>query len=251
MVLVFSFVDSARKKTVNPFLGKNSVHLWWSLLDVDDRRLKTLSALLSKEEAERAKHYISKTHGCRFTAARGMLRRLLGFYLEMPPREVPIARDGLGKPYLANAGGLNPINFNLSHSGGMALFGLTVDRRIGVDLECLRTRRSPTELSSRFFDSEVAGAVAEAPESIRLSVFLRYWTVKEAYLKASGEGIRRLKDLRTHVPLGENSKGIIKKSSGNGDVIWTFLRLSSLPNHEAAAVAEGENLEFSVFGAFE
>ncbi|MCF8024225.1 MAG: 4'-phosphopantetheinyl transferase superfamily protein [Desulfobacteraceae bacterium] len=225
-------------------IGKNSAHLWWADLDINESLLRQLAGLLSKQEAQRAGRFVLSTPGRNFVAARGMLRLVLASYLEIPPAEVPVAIDARGKPYLKNTGNLKPIDFNLSHSGDMVLIGLTVNRRIGVDIERIRPKKNPEKIAERFFDPKEAREVAQAPENERLRLFLRYWTSKEAYLKATGDGIRRLKDIRVCTPF--------KKNDSIENRNWIFKWFSGLPGYEAAAVVEGgQSLEFSISNIFE
>lgn len=221
-------------------IDSGSVHLWWEELDVSEDRLRKLSALLSGKEQERAGRFVYSVHRRRFVAARAMLRLLLGSYLEIPPGDVAIASDEQGKPYLENQDTKRPLCFNLSHSRGVALFGLAVNRRIGVDVEHIDERRDPGRIARRFFTAREAGKLSAASGSDRLELFFRYWTIKEAYLKATGEGISRLESVEGCL----DEKGgcrILDKAASDGQK-WTVRRLWLRDGYAAAVVFEGKDV---------
>ena len=86
-----------------------------------------------------------------------------------------------GKPELKGAG----IFFNLSHSGDRAMCVIS-DCPVGCDVEAVRENRRVAE---RFFTKEEAELAGESPES-----FTRLWTLKESFIKATGEGLGRALD---------------------------------------------------------
>ncbi len=154
------------------------------------------------------------------------------------PKEVRIAGNLHEKPYLETPGNINRLSFNLSHSNGTALIGIAVNRRIGVDLEYIDEGKNHQKLAARFFGTKEADAVAAAPEKERAAIFFRYWTAKEAYLKALGDGIRRLKDIGIE-PDGHGGCRIIDNNAPV-DTTWTVLDLSACDGYTAAAAMEGE-----------
>jgi 4'-phosphopantetheinyl transferase len=113
------------------------------------------------------------------------LRALLAGYLECAPGDVTTERDQHGKPRLLNPG----LEFNLSHSGGAVLVGVSRTQALGVDLEIARRPRKALELARRYFHADEVAALAALPEARRQAAFLRLWSCKEALLKAQGRGI--------------------------------------------------------------
>lgn len=95
-----------------------------------------------------------------------------------------------GKPYLAPGvyeGG--QIDFNLSHSGRYAVLAVS-DTPVGIDVEC--SGRERLGVAKRFFCPEeyedIQAAATPQEKSLR---FASYWTMKEAYVKRTGEGLMR------------------------------------------------------------
>ncbi len=100
-------------------------------------------------------------------------------------RDVAFGTTGNGKPVLLE---YPQIHFNLSHSGTMAM-AVFSDREVGCDVEREREARMP--LAKRFFCPQEYAALAALPEGTeRNQLFYRYWTLKESFLKVTGEGMR-------------------------------------------------------------
>lgn len=166
------------------------------LADCDAWDPDVFVASLSAAERTRADRYRRDLDRTRFLVRRGLLRRLLGGVLGLPPAGVPLGCTALGKPTLAGAA--QPVAFNLSHSGAMALFGLATAAEgetpapIGVDLEAVDARRRTLDellLVARRIAPEEADALAALPGEAAAVAFHRLWTCKEACLKCLGSGI--------------------------------------------------------------
>lgn len=143
--------------------------------------------ILTAEERIRADRFVTDQLTRRFTVCRSVLRRLLGSALAVSAPEVGLVLGPHGKPALPP--GLSDVEFNVSHTGDLALVALTRKRPLGVDVESLGERQSQDELAARFFSSIERRAYFALPESQRLAAFYRIWTCKEAFLKATGSGL--------------------------------------------------------------
>lgn len=167
------------------------VQLWLADLDRPPARLARLAASLDPAERERAARFRFDVHRDRFTAGRGLLRRLLGRLLGMPPEEVGFRYGRKGKPDLALPPGRAgaDLRFNLTHSANGALFAVSRGRTLGVDLERLRPLDDADALVERFFHPAERRVFADLAPKERLSCFYSGWTRKEAYVKARGDGL--------------------------------------------------------------
>lgn len=116
------------------------------------------------------------------------LRQVLAAYLRLDPGQVEIVNGEHGKPKLASGAGPE---FNLSHSGEIALVAVSDEHRVGVDVEQVQPDRNPVALAERVFRAEDVDAVREAPPRERSSVFHQRWARHEARLKCLGIGIFR------------------------------------------------------------
>jgi 4'-phosphopantetheinyl transferase len=107
-------------------------------------------SLLSHDELERAGRFHFPQHRERYERARSALRRIVGMYSASEPRSIQFEYGPQGKPELAKTG----LNFNLSHSGDLALIGLGLGSAIGVDVEQVRPAPELESVARRFFRPE-------------------------------------------------------------------------------------------------
>ncbi len=167
-----------------PRLSDDEIHVWCVELDAAGE-VAALAACLSEEERERASGLLSGTHQRRFVVARGMLRQLLGLYLDQDPGAVTFSRGAHGKPFLQEGGP----HFNVSHTHELALYAIARDREVGVDAEWMRPQVAHEQIAARFFSLEEQEALAQVADEERRTAFYNIWTRKEAYVKARGDGI--------------------------------------------------------------
>jgi 4'-phosphopantetheinyl transferase len=178
------------------------VDVWMCELSRPADEIARLARLLSLAEATRAGRFGLPSLRDRYIVGRAMLRTLLGARLRIAPERVDIARGKRGRPFAPQADGLD---FNVSHTGGMALFGITEHQRIGVDIE-LRDRKLNVEgVARKFMTARERSALAAEEADSRRRMLLRLWTCKEAMSKATGDALsapfRRI-DVDTGPPMG-------------------------------------------------
>jgi 4'-phosphopantetheinyl transferase len=171
----------------NVVLGPEEVHVWRFDLDRPAGQLAELARLLTPDERARAARLRYDRLRARFTAARGLLRTLLGRYQDCRPEAIVFAYGPNGKPSLAGPGGAAALEFNLSHSEGRALFA-AARQPVGTDLEVLRNRIDAEGVAASFFAPEELAALRAAPPQDRLRQFFITWVRKEAFMKATGRG---------------------------------------------------------------
>ena len=171
-----------------PQLGQEQAHVWHVNLErvsADEQRWENL---LSTDERERAARFRFPRDRRRYTATRALLRALLGGYLETEPESLNFRYTEHGKPALAGANEGSNLQFNVSHSDGVALFGLTLGRTIGVDVERVRHDFDVVTIAKRFFSATEQRTFAALPAAQHHRAFFDCWTRKEAYVKALGDG---------------------------------------------------------------
>ncbi|MFM2315075.1 MAG: hypothetical protein RLZZ04_4351 [Cyanobacteriota bacterium] len=169
-----------------PTLNNHQVHLWRANLTLSSPELEELMTFLSPDEVVRASKFRFAQHKSRFIAARGILRQLLGNYLQVVPSDVTFSYSDRGKPQLPQN---SHLQFNLSHSQEYGLFGFTLNHLIGVDLEYQRAMPDALNIAQRFFSVREFKMLAETPQKQQPRLFFQLWTAKEAYLKAIGTGL--------------------------------------------------------------
>jgi len=170
-------------------LEQSAPHVWAARLDVPAAARANFASTLSPLETERAARFHFARHRDRFIAARGLLRSLLGHYLQIVPSKIEFDYGPNGKPLLPGAFAKEQLHFNLTHSEDLALIAVARGEPVGVDVERIRTLSDADELVSRFFSVRENASFQKLPESQRPAAFFNLWTRKEAWLKATGEGI--------------------------------------------------------------
>jgi 4'-phosphopantetheinyl transferase len=165
---------------------ERGVALWWAALEAGDDEFARMASWLAPAEHARAARYGRDDLRRRYVVGRASLRWVLGRALELAPAEVRIVRGERGRPMLE---GEHALDFNISHTGGMALIGLARAGRIGVDVERLERNVNADGLARRVLAASERATLAPLDESARRALFLRYWTCKEAMSKATGDGL--------------------------------------------------------------
>lgn len=218
-------------------LDAGEIHVWQVDLESVGAADRGLPGLLSEDERARAGRFAFEVHRQRFAAARGSLRRVLSRYLGMAPQDIAFGYGPRGKPYLAHDRATPPLRFNVSHSAERALFAVALGRELGVDLERVSETTSVLELAERFFAPQEWRFLRGLPPAARREAFFRLWTLKEAYLKASGVGLYEPLDSIV-LRLAEGAAPPLVLHAGRRD--WSLKELRPAADFAAAVAAEGE-----------
>jgi 4'-phosphopantetheinyl transferase len=169
-------------------LPSEEVHVWRAKLDHALLRVQQLAKSLSDDERERAARFRFDRDRTRFIVSRGILRAILGRYLGIQPRQIRFRYSYHGKPYLSERFGIEKLMFNLTHSDWLALFAFSYNREVGIDLERIRPDCAHDLIVDQFFSSRERLLLRAQPANLRPRIFFTWWTRKEAYIKANGEG---------------------------------------------------------------
>jgi 4'-phosphopantetheinyl transferase len=221
-------------------LARDEVHVWRASLEQPGARVGELRALLSPEEKGRAARFHFEKDRAHFVVARGVLRTLLGLYLGSRPAELNFTYSPFGKPALAlDRPSAPPILFNVSHSGGLALYAFTRGREVGVDVEQARADFAGEEIAARFFSAREVECLRAVGQDLRTEAFFNCWTRKEAYIKAIGEGLSRpLDSFAVSLTPGEPA-ALLYSANASEPSRWSFRELKPAPGYAAALAVEG------------
>ena len=181
-------------------------------IDVDQ-----MEAALSEDELVRANNFRDSLLRDRFVAGRFCLREILGRELGMPSNEISFSIESNGKPVVSNSptspnqGG----HFSFSRSQQHALIGYSASRRIGVDIERVRSFPDMELMAAEIFAEPQFSDWQSLPPAERPLCFFRGWTRKEAVVKVDGrgisDGVRQIE-----VPLGDITNQVIEVALPNG-----------------------------------
>lgn len=216
--------------------------VWLWSLDAEAPEVEALAAVLSPDERARAGRFAQALHRDRWIVARGRMRQLLGEILSCAPQQIRFSQEAYGRPVLASDHRLSP-SFNLSHSEGVGALAVSFDARIGVDVEAMRPMG----------DDDVEWALSRAERLAmsqlqgrdRVEAFFRFWTLKEAFMKALGLGMSLpLDDFDISAP---GTEPRLARLAGAPDAPgrWRLVEHRPAPGFKAAvcALTEGRGLD--------
>lgn len=225
------------------------IHVWRADLALWAQRVERLESALSADERERAMRYAHEDDRRRFIAARAILRQIISRYVSNGPDQLEFSYGEQGKPALAGDFASTGIEFNMSHSGEMALYAVARSGSVGVDIEHPRPRTNYMRIAERFFSLEEYEALSELPAELRPVAFYRCWTRKEAYVKARGDGIAA--GLHTFSVSLEKRAQLLRSDAGPEEIKrWNLMALQPGGDYVAAVCAAGQTPELSCFEWF-
>ena len=172
---------------------ETGVQIWIAHLDsISSIDMVELMTSLDSSEHARAAQFRFEHDRQHYVAARGILRCLLGAALDIPASAIVFEYGPHGKP--AMVGDARTLHFNISHAAGSAIFALAWNRNLGIDLEAsgrlVNDNADLTNLAVRVLSPRELVSWRTLPDdAARGPAFLRAWTRKEAYMKATGEGL--------------------------------------------------------------
>jgi 4'-phosphopantetheinyl transferase len=216
------------------------IRVWRAELDRSETETAALAALLAHDERERADRFRFERDRCRYTVGRGLMRTLLARTLGVEPQEIVFSYGTRGKPALARPGD-SRLEFNLSHSNGLALLATSWGKAVGIDVEYQGKALDFMGIAGRFFNPRELAEIRNQPdETTQRSAFFRGWARKEAFLKARGDGLWVGLD-QFEVSIDPSAPARIVWTAWDPDEAgqWTVLDLDAAPDFAAALVVEG------------
>lgn len=145
--------------------------------------------MLSPDERERAGRFVNEADRVAFAAAHALVRETLSGVAGIDPADWVFTSGARGKPAIAAPQAARDLRFNLTHTRG--LVGCAVCRGIdvGIDVESIDHRAQPLELATRYFSPQETRDLRAQREDDRPVRFIELWTLKEAFIKATGDGL--------------------------------------------------------------
>ncbi len=230
----------------NVNLLHHEVHVWCARLDQSISSLARLIQTLSVDERMRAERFHFEQDRQRFIVGRGLLRAILGYYLGIEPGQLHFCYGMYGKPALSETPGTSTLRFSLAHAHGLALYAVTRDRELGVDLEYIRHIADAEQIVNRYFSEREKAAFHALTADKKQEAFFIYWTCKEAFLKASGEGLTGpLNQIDVSLVPGEPARLLCVEGDAKEASRWTLQELRPVPGFVAALVVEGQGWRLS------
>jgi 4'-phosphopantetheinyl transferase len=211
--------------------GPETVWVWVARLDCAAAADADWSYCLSAYEQQRARRYAFERDRRRFVAARAFLRSVLGAQIGIDPAAIRFQTGPWGKPTLGIDHGLE---FNLSHSNEVAVCAVA-RCRVGIDVEHVRPVADAMQIAGRFFSSAEAAALRRVSEEGLMERFFLCWTRKEAYIKATGEGLSCALDAFT-VSIDPNRPALLR--APDDPARWSVVNIPTPAGYIASLVVE-------------
>lgn len=168
--------------TQNCILNESRIDLWQFSLE---HELHVADQLLNADERARTDRFYFSRHKRRFSTARATLRIILARYLNTAPERLEFIYNSHGKPTVINS---QKLQFNISHTGDLAMLAVGKGYPMGVDIEKYSARPYEGIAKNLFSEQEFMG-FKKAPPSMKAALFFHVWAQKEAFIKASGLGL--------------------------------------------------------------
>lgn len=226
-------------------LERDHGHLWSVVLSQFYDSLPWLNEVLSVEERQRAERFYFRKDRDRYVIGHGIRRVILGSYLRQPASSITFCYGKCGKPQVKFIS--DELNFSDSRSGDLAVYAITRACPIGIDVERVRFVPQYQEIASRFFSRQENDMIMALPLERRMERFFTIWSGKEAYLKATGDGIGG--DLaKVEVVDLSSSDGVSLirvLNSVDSTAQWQLRSYSPIPGYRAVVAVRDHTLLFS------
>ncbi|MBW2734665.1 MAG: 4'-phosphopantetheinyl transferase superfamily protein [Deltaproteobacteria bacterium] len=174
-------------------LKSGELHLWLLPDDaptLDEARVTQMLEALPKGEQARHAQFVVRRPKREYILTRTLVRRVLSRYTHVLPSAWRFTANEFGRPAIATPHVLAGLDFNVSHTGGMIVCLVGQHLEFGVDVEDRQRARRTVDIAERFFSPREARALRSLPDHAQGDRFMELWTLKEAYIKARGMGLR-------------------------------------------------------------
>lgn len=179
---------------------EGTVHIWRAALIQPSAIAQQLAQYLSPDEQAKMERFRFVQHQQRSLVSRGILRALLGRYLQIDPATLKFDYEAHGKPTLSLSPGWPNVQFNLAHSQDLVVYAIALNYPVGIDVEYQRPMNDMVEIAQRFFSASEQQALQQLSGEAQKTAFFDYWTGKEAVLKATGQGLAGLSSIEISLP---------------------------------------------------
>lgn len=235
-----------REPSTVPALQVDAIHVWRASLPETSARRESLQRFLDSDEQGRAARFRFACDRERFVIRRGLLRVILGRYLDQDPGQLRFQQGENGKPAIADDSARDVLSFNMTHSHDLALYAITRHRPVGIDVERHRKDLEYMQIAEEFFSHREVAELRALTGNAQLQAFFNLWTCKEAFAKATGAGLSLpLSQIEVHTDTaGLRAFGSIEGSTEQATE-WSLHELSTIPDYSAALVARGRDWKLS------
>ena len=253
-----SMLTAIRSRPTVLTLTADDVHVWHVVPELvsDPALLRRHEALMSPDERARRARFVFPADQRLYLVARALVRTTLSQYSDVEPQAWTFRAGPYGRPEIAGPAGVPPLRFSLSHTAGLVALAVALQVDVGIDVEGIKRwppraeneRESGLDIARRYFAPSEADDLEALPPEKQGRAFLEYWTLKEAYIKATGLGLS-MPLTSFAFELTDPPAITFERSSGDDPSEWHFSRLDLGQHHVSAlAVRSTRRPKLNVFG---
>lgn len=237
-------MDAIWKNPSDTFsLKENHVDIWRIFISEQINFLDDYNELLSKKEIKKSKAYAFEKDKNSYLIRHAALRQLIGSYLNIEPNSIKFDTQGNDKPILKTP---QTLKFNLSHSGDMILIAISPNLEVGIDVEMNKPLPDFANIVKSYFSKNEIDKLFNLSETDQLEGFYNCWTRKEAYIKATGQGLSTPLD-QFSVSLIPGAAPKLTRVEWDPDELdnWTMFHIDAAQDYIGALCAAGESIQTS------
>lgn len=236
---------STKKNKISVNLTPEIVHIWIANLCSPQRELEPFYHILSEDEKEKTNSYQFRQHQTKYIITHGILRMLLAFYSNSDPEKLQYIYSSYGKPHLWN----NPeITFNISYSNEIGIFAFGFRQPIGIDIEYIRPMPDLQPMTDLLLSEAEKKHITNSSDLSGLNLFYKFWTRKEALVKAAGIGLSYpVRQISVSLEKEEvvEIPNVCTEKSGEGK--WFVYELQNLKPYEGVLATKNQVREIHYF----
>lgn len=217
-----------------PVLNPHTVGVRWLLLHrLEPSIYPIFCDVLNDTERHRAGRFVFDQDRRAYIAAHALKRLLIGEACNVNPRQLRFTGGPFGKPELAADQNERALQFSISHCSTMVTVAVSLNTAVGIDVE--RCDMNWTELAESAFSALEIASWQGTPEPCRARGLASTWTLKEAFVKATGAGLSQPLDTLLVTARGRSIGFAAKEACEPRD--WTFCQIIPDENHVIALAA--------------
>lgn len=235
-----SKVASEAAPTVIPDLSPGSMalpegeaHVWlaWTAACDTPALRAYYRSLLSREETGRLERFAFDHLKLEYLVTRALCRTVLSAYSNASPQDWRFRTNRYGRPEIDADDETPPLRFNLSNASGLVACAVTRTADIGIDVEATDRGGETEAIADRYFAPQELREFEALATEHRRRRFFELWTLKEAYLKASGVGLSLALDRISFALLGDAIGIAFASDVADSASDWQFALHDIGPRH--------------------
>jgi len=223
-----------------------SIDIWYIDTNKFLGNLEYMKSISSKNEISKSNKFQTADLRNRYTICRGILRILIGKYLNIHPSDIKFSYNDCGKPSVLNVPTNSPFGINVSHSENYCAIAISNHENTGIDIEKINVIKNVHKIANRYFGKEESIFIKSNLSINTFTKFYKIWTRKEAFYKAIGVGILAIEE-KGYPPMYKDYSSInINVPHLNSNLYWTIRQLSFKENFVGGIVVGTNNSDKKV-----